>query len=111
MSFSYRSTFFLLLLIWLFSLAICVVPPLLIPGSINFDYCQYNDSPWFIVQSAGLAFYLPLLILVLCYAVIFTQLWKKMKRKERKVERDLEMATWRITEMVSKSMNIDVSTT
>ena len=108
MSLSRRSAFHLLLLIWVLSSVICVVPPLVIPNSINFNYCQYNDSLWFTVQSAGLAFYLPLLLLILCYAAIFCQLWKKMKRKEKKLERDLEMATWRITEMVSKSINISV---
>ena len=86
---------------WAVSVVICLpgfIKHFFYQSAINFKYCQMENPdsilPGLTAATIILAFYLPLLIIVVCYSVVFVKIKQKIDRKVAAKMEQLEMLSY-----------------
>ena len=103
MNLTRRSAAGMIFVAWGVSVAICLpgfVQEFIDQSAINFTVCQMN-YPDMIMQGLTaatiiLAFYFPLLIIVICYSVVFIKIKQKIDRKVAAKMEQLEMLSYSV---------------
>ena len=90
-----KSAGWAVVLTWLFSICLCVPPLFLASEPIDYDYCRQNTSLLVTIYTALGAFYVPVVIILVAYGIIFAKLKAKALQKEQKMRRNLEMDTFK----------------
>ena len=81
MSLTRTSAVCLIVTVWVLSVCICV-PSMM---SIRYDLCHLDGNISNMLVNSLTAFYLPLVIIVACYSVVFWHLKRKFDKKARLV--------------------------
>ena len=101
MSLKRRSAGFMIFTAWSISVLICSPPFIqqyLDQSAIHFTYCMTKDlseiMPGLELANIIVNFYFPLLIIVVCYSIVFIKIKQKVDRKVAAKMEQLEMMTY-----------------